>query len=237
MCWFSSLNGLLIASKKGGLMLRIKALHKSLRSHSILKGIDLSMEKNTILGLAGPSGCGKSTLLRCIQGLEKPDSGTISLAGSCAFMFQDFQLFPHMSILDNVCYAPRIHTPQTDPTAAALQLLDSLGLSAKAKAFPHQCSGGQKQRAALCRCLMIQPSLLLCDEPTSGLDIATIVDVVQLLKKIHALGVTMILASHDLDFLTQIADRIVLLKEGMLVIDCQPQTITDPIAYLKDYYA
>ncbi len=192
--------------------------------------------KNSIVGLAGSSGSGKSTLLRCIQNLETIDSGSIECSSQTGFMFQDFQLFPHMTVLQNLIYAPTLLANSKDHDTQALAILANLGLADKASAYPDKLSGGQKQRVALARSLMMQPELLLCDEPTSGLDVATTLDVVSLLEDVRSIGITMIIASHDLDFLTKVADRILLLKNGEIIVDIAPKTLDDPIHYLKNYY-
>lgn len=218
-------------------MLSINNVYKTFNSISILTDINLNIEKDHIIGLAGPSGSGKSTLLRCIQGLDQPDTGEIKRSGTTGFMFQDFQLFPHMSVLRNLTYAPNLITKNyKENQDRALELLKQLGIEGKENHYPSQLSGGQKQRVALARSLMMRPDLLLCDEPTSGLDVATIREVVQLLFSIQALGVTMIIASHDLDFLTQIAERIILLKQGQIVADVKSKENGDIISYLKDFY-
>lgn len=231
-------------------MLHITNASKTFGSHVVLDQINLQVEKNSILGLAGPSGGGKSTLLRCIQGLEYLDSGRIRLSEKSGFMFQDFQLFPHMTVMENLCYAPKKAIRQykdwkqkklrpsflEDIKKHADNLLHGLGLADKALYLPHQLSGGQKQRVALARSLMMEPQLLLCDEPSSGLDVATIGDVVSLLLSVRDLGVSMVIASHDLDFLTALCDRIVVLKGGRMVADVQVQTLESPIATLKAYY-
>jgi polar amino acid transport system ATP-binding protein len=141
-----------------------------------------------------------------------------------------------MTVLKNVLYAKTLQDKSTNYVPQAEAMLQNLGLLDKAQHYPHQLSGGQKQRVALARSLMMHPEILLCDEPTSGLDIATTQDVVALLNTVRDLGVTMILASHDLDFLTKISDRIVLLKAGHMVVDIEPKQISDPIQYLKDFY-
>jgi len=217
-------------------MVTIDAISKRFDDMPVLKNISLSIKKKSIVGLAGPSGSGKSTLLRCIQELEKQDAGTIMCNGKTGFMFQDFQLFPHMTVLGNLMYAPKIRAKGIDCMADAMDILGTLGIADKAHAYPCNLSGGQKQRVALARSLMMRPQILLCDEPTSGLDIATVLDVVSLLTSIRDLGMTMIIASHDLDFLTKIADRVVLLKNGTIVLDVVIQKLENPIQYLKNYY-
>ncbi|WP_133127901.1 ATP-binding cassette domain-containing protein [Legionella nagasakiensis] len=217
-------------------MLQIIDASKQFDRTLVLNRLNLVIAANSIVGLAGPSGSGKSTLLRCIQQLESLDSGAIQFTGKSGFMFQDFQLFPHMTVLKNLMYAPTLHDKNHNHREKAIDLLTTLGLKDKAHLYPQQLSGGQKQRVALARSLMMQPDLLLCDEPTSGLDMASIGGVVSLLKTVKSMQVTMIIASHDLKFLTQIADRIILLKEGSLTTDIQPAALTDPVAYLKPYY-
>ena len=219
-------------------MLSINDICKSFGSDKVLDNINLTIEEKIIVGLAGSSGSGKTTLLRCIQGLETPDSGEIILNKKSGFIFQDFQLFPHINVLENLIYAPKLHDAKTNNHAShAIEILKALGIEDKAKSFPCQLSGGQKQRVAVGRSLMMYPSLLLCDEPTSGLDIITVEDVVSLLKSVQNMGIsTMIIASHDLDFLTKIADRIIVLKDGKIILDVLPKDITNPIDYLKSYY-
>lgn len=217
-------------------MLTIDKACKNFGSVSVLNNVSLTVDVQTILGLAGPSGGGKSTLLRCIQQLEALDSGAIDYTGTSGFMFQDFQLFPHMTVLHNLIYAPSLHDTTTDHEMLAQDLLKNLGVQDKASVFPHQLSGGQKQRVALARSLMMKPGLLLCDEPTSGLDLASIDEVIHLLNTVKSLGVTMVIASHDLDFLSKIADRLIILKGGQLVADLNPKELTEPGLHLKHYY-
>lgn len=217
-------------------MLKIQNVCKFFSNMPILDHIDFEIKKSSIVGLAGPSGSGKSTLLRCMQKLEHPDSGVIVCNGSVGFMFQDFQLFPHMTVLQNLVYAPLLKNPKTDHVQEAKILLKNLGIAAKADVYPKYLSGGQKQRVALARSLMMKPQILLCDEPTSGLDVATTLDVISLLTSVRDMGVTMVIASHDLDFLTKIADRIILLKGGKIVVDIDPKQLDDSIDYLKQYY-
>jgi polar amino acid transport system ATP-binding protein len=214
-------------------MLNITDACKKFTQTIVLDHINLSMPTQSILGLAGPSGGGKSTLLRCIQNLEPLDSGTIKVNGEIGFMFQDFQLFPHFNVLKNITYALRFKNKPCDSEQIALDLLNKLGLRDKAMYLPHQLSGGQKQRVALARSLAMKPSLLLCDEPTSGLDSITIDDVIKLLETVKSMGVSMVIASHDLVFLTRVADRIIVLGEGAIVADFNPESVSEPIQYLK----
>lgn len=219
-------------------MLNINHISKQFLNHTVLDAVSFQINQGSIVGLAGSSGSGKSTLLRCVQGLEQPDSGEILYKGHCGFMFQDFQLFPHMNVLDNLTYAPMktLGNSKEKADEKALHLLSQLGIQDKATIFPEKLSGGQKQRVALARSLMMEPDLLLCDEPTSGLDVATIQEVTQLLRTVHAMGVTILIASHDLDFLTQIAHRIIILKQGKIAADIHPASISNPIDYLKTFY-
>ncbi|MBP9752372.1 MAG: amino acid ABC transporter ATP-binding protein [Proteobacteria bacterium] len=217
-------------------MLAIKNVSKKYNDIAILDDISFSVQDNQIVGLAGPSGGGKSTLLRCIQDLETIDQGEINTNLKCGFMFQDFQLFPHMTVLQNLAYAPTLEDTTKDHTKRAFEILEDLNIIDKADEYPKRLSGGQKQRVALARSLMMSPTLLLCDEPTSGLDVATVEDVVILLESIRKKGVTMLIASHDLDFLTQVADRIILLKNGKIAFDADAKNIDDPIHVLKNYY-
>ncbi|GHU20918.1 polar amino acid ABC transporter ATP-binding protein [Alphaproteobacteria bacterium] len=217
-------------------MIKISNVRKLFNEIIVLDDVSFSVEKSNIVGLAGPSGGGKSTLMRCIQKLDKPNSGTIKCDGRVCFMFQDFQLFPHMTVLENLTYAPTLKNKKSNHVKLALEMLENLGIGSKADAYPKQLSGGQKQRVALARSLMIKPDILLCDEPTSGLDVATTMDVVTLLESVRDMGVTMVIASHDLDFLIKISDRILLLKEGRIAVDIVPKEIDNPLEYLKKYY-
>jgi polar amino acid transport system ATP-binding protein len=218
-------------------MININHLTKYYANHAVLNDVHFTISTACIVGLAGVSGGGKSTLLRCIQGLESVDAGTIECQGQISHMFQDFQLFPHMTVLQNLIYAPSIKSRRkTCHRNDALLLLETLALTNKANTYPAHLSGGQKQRVALARSLMMKPDILLCDEPTSGLDVGMIADVIALLRSVKSMGVTMMIASHDLEFLTALSDRILLLKEGTVVADIQPSTIVSPIQYLKKYY-
>jgi polar amino acid transport system ATP-binding protein len=203
-------------------MLKIYDVCKTFNHTTVLENINLAIKESSVFGIAGPSGCGKSTFLRCIQKLEPIDRGTIECNGRTGFMFQDFQLFPHMTVLQNLTYAPSLKDKDKNGNykKQAESMLKNLGIIAKANEYPSALSGGQKQRVALARSLMTKPNILLCDEPTSGLDVSTTMDVVSLLKSTNEqLKITIVIASHDLDFLTKISDRIILLKGGTIAVD------------------
>lgn len=217
-------------------MLQVTNASKKIDNTLVLNQINLTIQPNSIVGLVGPSGSGKTTLLRCIQQLELLDSGFIDFKGNSGFMFQDFQLFPHMTVLENLIYAPNLHDKTVDHKENALGLLNMLGLSDKAQSYPQGLSGGQKQRVALARSLMMKPDLLLCDEPTSGLDMATTNDVVALLNTVKSLQITMLIASHDLLFLTHIAERLLVVKQGKLIADFKTTDVSDPILYVQQFY-
>jgi polar amino acid transport system ATP-binding protein len=206
------------------------------KNRRVLDGLTLSIDRGTIVGLLGVSGSGKSTLLRCIQGLQPVTDGQVSVCGKSAFMFQDFQLFPHFTVQKNLTYAPALSSPQEQVDQQAQILMKALGIQALAQAYPQSLSGGQKQRVALARSLMVAPDILLCDEPTSGLDIATMHEVESLLRDVHARGVTMVLASHDLPFLTRVCQRVVMLKSGRIVTDVVIGEQEDPLSVLKGFF-
>lgn len=216
-------------------MLEIKNACKYIGDQLILDHVNLTVTNNQVVGLAGASGQGKSTFLRCIQQLESLDSGSITYPGQSAFMFQDFQLFPHKTVLHNLTYAPALHK-KANHQELAQQLLQKLGIADKQNVYPEQLSGGQKQRVALARSLMMEPELLLCDEPTSGLDLAAIGEVLDLIKSIKETDIIMIIASHDLQFLSGISDRLLVLKKGRFNLDINPNEARLPITTLKEFY-
>ncbi|MDR0552806.1 MAG: ATP-binding cassette domain-containing protein [Holosporales bacterium] len=210
-------------------ILRLIDVCKSFHNVKVLDTINIEVQRGSIIGIVGPSGGGKSTLLRCIQGLEAIDSGKIEKYGRTGFMFQDFQLFPHMTVLKNLTFAPLIRSLASVSNSGiidkreaeshieneAMQILQKLGLGHKAAAYPAALSGGQKQRVALARSMMMKPCILLCDEPTSGLDQATGEEVASLLNKVNNdSGITVIIASHDRDFLKLISNTIIPIGAG-----------------------
>jgi polar amino acid transport system ATP-binding protein len=204
-------------------MLQVRNLVRFFHQTRVLDDLSFDIVRGEIAGLMGPSGGGKSTLLRCLQGLDQPDSGQIRCQGRTGLMFQDFQLFPHMSVLDNAIYMPRrvLGVPEDEARQQASRLLESLRLADRAYALPHQLSGGQKQRAALVRALMAKPDLLMCDEPSSALDAGSVDDMVALFRQVAAMGVTLLLSSHDQTFLLKLCTRILGLQKGRWGADIQ----------------
>lgn len=205
-------------------MLKVMNASKYYEKTKVFEGISFEVKKNQSLGIAGPSGSGKSTLMYCMQGLESLSEGSLSLSGKPVLMFQDFHLFPHMTVLENLMYAPSLKSKASEHQDLAIELLTKLKIEHKANDYPKSLSGGQKQRVALARCLMVKPQVLLCDEPTSGLDVGTIEEVKDLLKSIKAMGVTMVITSHDLKFLLDISDQVMVLKEGKKILHTQTKS-------------
>ena len=203
-------------------MLKVSGLTKSFGKVEVLKGVDLEIKSGEILVVVGPSGGGKTTLLRILAGLETIDSGQIFYNGEpleldelekrnlLGFVFQDFQLFPHLSVLDNLTLSPvkTMGIRQQEAEKKARGLLEQLGLASHAEAYPFSLSGGQKQRVALARAMMIDPEIIGYDEPTSALDPELRLEVEKLILQNRELGMTQIVVTHDLQFAENIADQI-----------------------------
>jgi polar amino acid transport system ATP-binding protein len=222
--------------------LEIKGLRKSYGANEVLRGIDLAVEQHEVVCLIGASGCGKSTLLRCVNALEPIDEGQIRLDGDVVsgegtdvdrlrrdvgIVFQSFNLFPHMRVLDNVTLGPRrIHRLSRDAAEAqALALLERIGLSAKAGAYPDQLSGGQQQRVAIVRALAMNPRVLLLDEITSALDPELVAEVLGIVRDLAADGLTMLLATHEMSFAREVANTVCFLHEGVILEQGPPEQI------------
>ena len=201
-------------------LLKIKNLKKSFNDNLVLKDISLSVEKGEVLGIIGPSGSGKSTLLRCITGLEHEDSGEIDFEGTFGLVFQNFNLFPHHSVMKNITNAP-IKVQKRDKEevfAQARALLKKMGLEDKEDAYPCELSGGQQQRVSIARALAGTPSLLLADEPTGALDSKTSSDVLNFLKNLNDEGKTIVMITHD-NSIAEKANRIIRIKDGQITFD------------------
>jgi polar amino acid transport system ATP-binding protein len=237
----------------------IRALRKSFGEHTVLHGIDLDVQPSQVVVVIGPSGSGKSTLLRCCNGLEQPDSGRVEICGhlltdagrmlaepalnqlreDVGMVFQSFNLFPHLTVLDNITVGPRKvrGTPRLQAQAQALALLEKVGLSAKAHAMPASLSGGQKQRVAIARALAMEPKVMLFDEPTSALDPELVGEVLQVMKLLASEGMTMLVVTHEMDFAREVADLVVVMDAGAIVESGAPETIfTKPVqARTRDF--
>lgn len=225
-------------------MIQVKGLNKSFGKNHVLKEIDLDVGESDVVVLIGASGSGKSTLLRCLNFLELADSGEIRIDGKevdprrddlnrirqdVGMVFQHFNLFPHMNVLENVMEAP-VHVKKADrkqAKAEAEDLLDKVGLSDKARAYPSQLSGGQQQRVAIARSLAMNPRVMLFDEPTSALDPELVGEVLQVIKSLAKEGMTMVIVTHEMGFAREVADWVIYLDEGRLVEEGTPAQIFD----------
>jgi polar amino acid transport system ATP-binding protein len=215
-------------------LLEVVEVHKAFGANPVLRGIDLTLHPHEVVALIGSSGSGKSTLLRCVNGLEAIDAGRITLAElevssltadldavrrRVGIVFQAYNLFPHMSVLKNVTLAPIrvLKQPRAKAEAAGLELLDRLGLEAKARQYPDQLSGGQQQRVAIARALAMQPELLLLDEVTSALDPELVGEVLDVIRSLKESGMTILMATHEMAFAREVADRVCFLDRGQVL--------------------
>ncbi|MFI0811816.1 amino acid ABC transporter ATP-binding protein [Streptomyces echinatus] len=233
-------------------MVDIRSVHKSFGSLGVLRGVDLQVRAGEVTVVLGPSGSGKSTLLRTINHLEKVDRGTISVDGALmgyrragdklyelperevlrqrtriGFVFQGFNLFPHLTVLDNVIEAPvsALRRPRAQVVESAHRLLERVGLGDKAGAYPRQLSGGQQQRVAIARALALEPRLLLFDEPTSALDPELVGEVLDVIRDLAARGTTMIVVTHEIAFAREVADTVVFMADGRIVEQGTPEEV------------
>ncbi|MEV0897851.1 amino acid ABC transporter ATP-binding protein [Actinoplanes sp. NPDC049802] len=229
------------------MLLEIDKVRKVFGDHVILDGLDLSVAEHEVVALIGASGSGKSTLLRCVNLLTEVDDGTIHLDGEeitdpradpdlirrrIGLVFQSYNLFPHMTVLDNITLAPvRVHRRSSgDAKAQAMQWLDRVGLAEKAGAYPDRLSGGQQQRVAIVRALVNNPRLLLLDEVTSALDPELVGEVLTMIRELKNDGMTMVLATHEMGFAKQVADRVAFLDGGRVLEQGPPeQVLGDPV--------
>ena len=221
---------------------RIEGLQKSFDDLEVLKGIDLVVQKHEVVCLIGASGSGKSTLLRCIDLLEPIDEGRISIDGidittrgtdqdavrrRIGIVFQSFNLFPHMTVLQNVALAPVKVLKQSRDRAAerSLELLERFGLADKADEYPDRLSGGQQQRVAIVRALAMDPDVLLLDEITSALDPELVAEVLDVIRELAAQGMTMVIATHEMAFARDVAHRVCFLDDGRILEEGPPDRI------------
>jgi polar amino acid transport system ATP-binding protein len=217
-------------------VLQAKNIHKKFGKSEILKGVSLAIDKGEVLVLLGPSGSGKSTLLRTLNGLETIDSGDIIFKGrtlelsenawqkvrpEIGMVFQSYDLFPNLTVLDNILLGPlkvqkRV---QAEVSAEAMALLERIGLADKAESYPRELSGGQKQRVAIVRSLVMQPQVLLFDEVTASLDPEMVREVLSVIQDLASDGMTMLIVTHEMNFARQVADRIIFMDAGQILVE------------------
>ena len=223
-------------------MIKVENLHKTFGKLEVLKGIDCEVKEKEVVCVIGPSGSGKSTFLRCINLLEEITDGAVYIGGvqvndpktnindirtEVGMVFQQFNLFPHMSVIDNVAMAP-ISVRKMQKKAAeelALELLDKVGLREKAYNYPQQLSGGQQQRVAIARALAMKPKVMLFDEPTSALDPEMVQEVLDVMKQLAREGMTMIVVTHEMGFAREVADRVIFMDGGYIVEEGEPNDL------------
>ena len=232
-------------------MISVRNLHKTFGTHTVLRGIDLDINKGEVVVILGPSGSGKTTLLRCLNALEWPKQGTITFAGEpplhmdfadpaakksvlalrrkSGMVFQQYNLFPHKTALENVMEGPVAvqGKPAAQAREEALKLLEKVGLGDKVDLYPYQLSGGQQQRVGIARALAIQPELMLFDEPTSALDPELVQDVLNAMKELAQEGWTMVVVTHEIKFALEVATTVVVMDGGVIVEQGSPKELFD----------
>ncbi|MHC6177524.1 amino acid ABC transporter ATP-binding protein [Glutamicibacter endophyticus] len=232
-------------------LLFVENIHKSFGANEVLRGISFSVGSGEVVALIGPSGSGKTTALRCLNGLERPDQGTVGFTGGpevtfgakttakqatvlrqrSAMVFQGHHLFPHLTVLQNITIGPLEvqQRPKDEVMNEAQALLNRVGLAEKANEYPSSLSGGQQQRVGIVRALMLKPDLLLFDEPTSALDPELVGEVLRVIKELAAEGWSMVLVTHELAFARDVADRVVFMDQGVVVEEGPAaQVLTEP---------
>ena len=230
----------------GNAVIKVEGLEKSFGDNHVLKGIDIEIDKGEVIVVIGASGSDKSTFLRCLNCLEDPTGGHIYFDGvdiadvsvdinvhrqKMGMVFQQFNLFPHMTVLRNMTIAPMklLKMSKEDAEAKALALLDRVGLKDRANDYPSQLSGGQKQRVAIVRALCMDPDVMLFDEPTSALDPEMVGEVLDVMKKLAAEGMTMVIVTHEMGFAREVADRVIFIDDGVIAEQGPPaEFFTNP---------
>ena len=234
-------------------LLEIENLGKSFGNLEVLKNISMYVEKGEVVAIIGPSGSGKSTLLRCATLLETMDKGSLKINGHVAacevsgkseyvskseltkiknsfgLVFQQFNLFPHFSVLKNVCDAPVVveKRDKNQVRKEAMELLEKVGLSGKENSYPCQLSGGQQQRVAIARALAMKPEILFFDEPTSALDPEITAGILKVLRQLADENMTMVIVTHEIDFARKVADRVIFMDEGVIIEEGDPKQVLD----------
>lgn len=236
-------------------MIKFDKVRKNYKSLRVLNNVSFYVPSGDIVALIGPSGCGKTTLLKCINGLEKIDSGSIiienqdiaskktdklKLRQNIGIVFQQFNLFPHMTVKQNITLAPLKvkKMSKNEAEVLAMELLERVGLINKMDAYPHELSGGQAQRVAIARTLAMQPKIILFDEPTSALDPHMTKEVLDVIKKLKNNNITIVIVTHEMKFVRDVADKVIFLHNGQIIendtvenVFCNPQT-----QFAKDFF-
>ena len=208
-------------------LLEMKNIKKSFNGVEVLKDISLTVDKGEVLGIIGPSGSGKSTLLRCATGLETPDSGEIHYEGTFGLVFQNFNLFPHYSVMKNITDAPiKVQKRKKEEVyAEARILLKKMGLEDKEDAYPYQLSGGQQQRVSIARALAMKPDVLFFDEPTSALDPELTGEILRVIKDLAAENMTMVIVTHEMEFARNVSDSVIFMDNGYVAERGTPEEV------------
>lgn len=208
-------------------LLEINHMKKNFGEVEVLKDISMKVEEGEVFGIIGPSGSGKSTLLRCATGLETPDSGEIHYNGTFGLVFQNFNLFPHFSVLKNIVDAPlRVQKRNKEEVyKEARELLKKMGLADKENAYPFQLSGGQQQRVSIARALAMKPDILFFDEPTSALDPELTGEILKVIKDLAAEHMTMVIVTHEMNFAKNVSNHIIFMDGGVIALQGTPEEV------------
>ena len=223
-------------------LIKVENLQKSFDKVDVLKGINIEIKRGEVIVIIGPSGCGKSTFLRTLNLLEEPTGGSIHFEGTditnpdtninlhrqkIGMVFQQFNLFPHMTVLKNMTIAPMklLNLSKAEAEERAIKLLERVGLADRASSYPSQLSGGQKQRVAIVRALCMQPEVMLFDEPTSALDPEMVGEVLEVMKALAEDGMTMAVVTHEMGFAREVADRVIFIDQGIIMEEGAPEEV------------
>ena len=208
-------------------LLEMKNIKKSFNGVEVLKDISLTVEKGEVLGIIGPSGSGKSTLLRCATGLETADGGEIHYEGTFGLVFQNFNLFPHYSVMRNITDAPiKVQKREKEEVyREARELLRKMGLEDKEKAYPYQLSGGQQQRVSIARALAMNPDILFFDELTSALDPELTGEILKVIRELAMEHMTMVIVTHEMNFAKNVSDHIIFMDNGYIAVQGTPEEV------------
>ena len=241
-----TLTGVEAGERAGNVGIDLDHISKRFGDHVVIDDVSLHVAPGTVTALIGPSGAGKSTFLRCINLLERPDSGTIRVAGhtiepgkeirsrdlaalrsTVGMVFQSFNLFPHMSVLDNISFPQQkvLGRTKSEANDRSMQLLERVGLKEKADQYPTRCSGGQQQRIAIARALALDPSIMLFDEPTSAIDPEIGLEVLAVMRELAAEGMTMIVVTHEMQFARDVSDTLVVMADCRIIEQGNPREI------------